>query len=120
LQLAQTIALCHHEKWNGRGYPAGLAGHDIPQAARIVGIVDVYDAVTHGRIYRPPLSQSEALAVMIDKSASHFDPDLLELFLSLLPEMRQICEEHRDPPIAKNLIMLRAHQEARAAEAAVW
>lgn len=104
LQLAQTIALCHHEKWNGRGYPAGLAGTDIPEAARIVGIVDVYDALTHGRIYRPPLSEAEALAIMIEKSASHFDPDLLELFLSLLPEMRQISAQNVDAPDVKCLI----------------
>ena len=53
LQMAQTIAMYHHEKWNGRGYPVGLAGTEIPQAARIVSIVDVYDALTHPRIYRP-------------------------------------------------------------------
>jgi cyclic di-GMP phosphodiesterase len=120
LQLAQTIALCHHEKWNGRGYPAGLAGNDIPEAARIVGIVDVYDALTHVRIYRPPLSEAESLAVMIEKSGSHFDPDLLELFLALLPEMRQICEAHRDPPAAKSLTMPAARQKALDLEAAVW
>jgi cyclic di-GMP phosphodiesterase len=98
LQLARTIALCHHEKWNGRGYPAGLAGNQIPQAARIVGIVDVYDALTHARVYRESLSEAEALSVMIEKSGSHFDPDLLELFLSRLPEMRQISEQFRDDP----------------------
>jgi cyclic di-GMP phosphodiesterase len=104
LQLAQTIALCHHEKWNGRGYPAGLAGLDIPEAARIVAIVDVYDALTHGRIYRPSLSEAEALAIMVEKSGSHFDPDLLELFLSLLPEMRQAAEQIVDQPDVKSLI----------------
>ena len=110
LQLAQTIALCHHEKWNGRGYPAGLSGNNIPQSARIVGIVDVYDALTHGRIYRPPLAEGAALSVMIEKSASHFDPELLELFLSLLPEMRKICEQIRDVHDARGLAPLRAPQ----------
>ncbi len=104
LQMAQTIAMYHHEKWNGHGYPVGLSGKEIPQAARIVAIVDVYDALTHPRVYRPALSEAEALSIMIDKSGSHFDPDLLELFLSLLPEMRRIAEAHRDAPQPKCLI----------------
>ncbi len=96
LQLAHTIALSHHERWDGSGYPAGLAGTDIPLAARIVGIVDVYDAVTHDRVYRPAFSEAEALSIMLDGSGTHFDPDLLELFLSRLPEMRRICELNCD------------------------
>ncbi len=103
LQLARTIALCHHEKWNGKGYPAGLAGEEIPVAARIVGIVDVYDALTHGRIYRPALSEAQALSIMLEKSGSHFEPELLELFLGHLPEMREIADEHRDLPTRMNL-----------------
>lgn len=114
LQMAQVIALCHHEKWNGRGYPAGLSGTEIPEVARIVAIVDVYDALTHGRIYRPALSEAEAISMMIDKSGSHFDPDLLELFLSLLPEMRQIAERYLDAPNTKSLIKLAFRQESHA------
>jgi putative two-component system response regulator len=113
LQLAQTIALCHHEKWNGRGYPAGLAGADIPEAARIVAVVDVYDALTHGRIYRPPLSHAEALAIMVEKSGSHFDPGLLELFLAMLPEMRQISEQNIDAPDVKCVIREKLPPPAR-------
>jgi putative two-component system response regulator len=104
LQMAEIIALCHHERWNGRGYPAGLAGDDIPQAARIVAIVDVYDALTHSRIYRPPLSEAEAVALMIEKSGSHFDPRLLELFLDRLPEMRRISAQNDDTPRGKHLV----------------
>ncbi len=112
LQMAQTIAMYHHEKWNGRGYPVGLAGTEIPQAARIVSIVDVYDALTHPRIYRPALSEAEALSIMLDKSGSHFDPELLELFLSLLPEMRHITEQYRDVGESKTLIKLTPLQTA--------
>jgi putative two-component system response regulator len=120
LQLAQTIALCHHEKWNGRGYPAGLAGADIPEAARIVGIVDVYDALTHGRIYRAPLSEAHALAMMVEKSGSHFDPDLLELFLALLPEMRDISAQNLDAPGVKGLIKENLAAHALDSQYAAW
>ncbi len=120
LQLAQTIALYHHEKWNGRGYPAGLCGQEIPEAARIVAIVDVYDALTHGRIYRPAIPEAEALAIMIEKSGSHFDPDLLELFLSLLPEMREISHENEDGPNPKSLIRLTRTFESMDNEVLVY
>src|SRR5690606_55479 len=104
LQLAQTIALCHHEQWSGRGYPGGLRGYEIPEAARIVSIVDVYDALTHGRIYRPAMSEAEALAIMIEKSGTHFDPNLLELFLGELPEMREICAQNQDSTEPRSII----------------
>jgi putative two-component system response regulator len=120
LQLAQTIALYHHEKWNGRGYPAGLSGTEIPQAARIVAIVDVYDALTHGRIYREAMSEAEALALMIEKSGSHFDPDLLDLFLSLLPEMRKISHEVEDGPNPKSLVRLTPSDQPLDTESLVY
>ncbi len=120
LQLAETVALYHHEKWNGHGYPAGLQGQQIPEAARIVAIVDVFDALTHGRIYRPAMSEAEALALMIENSGTHFDPDLLERFLSRLPEMRYITEQHREAAHPKNLIRLAPGQELEAADALVY
>ncbi len=120
LQLAQTIALYHHEKWNGRGYPSGLAGTEIPEAARIVAIVDVYDALTHGRIYREAMTEAEALALMIEKSGSHFDPELLDLFLSRLPEMRKISHEIEDGPNPKSLIRLNGFQAPFETESLVY
>ncbi len=57
LLMAHDIALCHHERWDGKGYPHGLAGQAIPEAARIVSIVDVYDALSHDRVYRPALPE---------------------------------------------------------------
>jgi putative two-component system response regulator len=100
LQLARVIALCHHEKFDGGGYPAGLHGHDIPPAARMVAIVDVYDALTHGRVYRAALPEAEALSIMLEQSGRHFDPELLELFLSKLPLMRKLSRMHADDPEA--------------------
>ena len=111
LQLAETIALYHHEKWNGGGYPAGLSGRDIPESARIVAIVDVYDALTHGRIYREALSEPEALSMMIEESGAHFDPALLDLFLSQLPQMRRIAAANKDAPSPKSMIRLTTSHE---------
>jgi putative two-component system response regulator len=91
LRMAQEIALCHHEHWDGRGYPAGLAGNEIPESARIVAIVDVYDALTHDRVYRPALPEAEALKMMADARGKQFEPRLFDIFLSLLPEMRAVA-----------------------------
>ena len=93
LDVAAEISLCHHEKWDGSGYPRGLSGFDIPITARITAIVDVYDALVHERVYNPALSEKEALETMRDMSGSHFDPDLFDLFLDLLPIMRHIRQE---------------------------
>ena len=96
LELGRTIALCHHERWDGTGYPAGLAGSNIPESARIVAIVDVYDALTHDRVYRPALAEHEAVAILENGQGTHFEPCLLRLFLSMLPEMRRIGQEIPD------------------------
>lgn len=87
IRMAREIALCHHEKWDGTGYPKGLAGEDIPEAARIVAVVDVYDALVSQRVYRPPLPQEEALSIMIASREKYFDPRVLDCFLRLLPEI---------------------------------
>jgi putative two-component system response regulator len=96
LQMAHEIALCHHEHWDGRGYPRGITETAIPEAARIVAIVDVYDALTHNRVYRPAMPETEALALMERGRGGHFDPFLFGIFLSLVPELRRIADENRD------------------------
>jgi putative two-component system response regulator len=83
LELSEQIALTHHEKWDGSGYPAGLAGDAIPSAGRIVAVADVFDALTHERPYKPAWSTADALAEMADQAGRHFDPTVLEAFLSL-------------------------------------
>ena len=81
LRTASVMALTHHERWDGTGYPRGLAGTDIPMAGRIVAIADAFDALCHERPYKPSLPTAEAADVMRSARGSHFDPDLLDLFL---------------------------------------
>ena len=94
LQTARDIALNHHERWDGTGYPAGLDGPDIPESARIVAIVDVYDALSHDRVYRAALPEDEVLAIMERGVGTHFDPFLSAAFFSVLPEIRRIAEDN--------------------------
>ena len=83
LGLAEEIALTHHERWDGSGYPAGLAGEAIPIAGRIVAVADVFDALTHERPYKPAWSVADALAEMTGQSGRQFDPAVLEAFPGL-------------------------------------
>lgn len=93
LQTAREIALRHHERYDGNGYPDGLAGEDIPLAARIVAVVDVYDALVHARVYKPAMPEPQALKIMQEERGKHFDPDVFDIFMSELPEMRRIRYE---------------------------
>ncbi|MFZ5586081.1 MAG: HD domain-containing phosphohydrolase [Thermodesulfobacteriota bacterium] len=95
LRMADDIAFCHHEHWDGGGYPRGLAGEDIPEAARIVAVVDSFDAMTSDRVYRGAMPEEEALAIMRQGRGSHLDPRLLDVFLAQLPAMRQIRQYDR-------------------------
>lgn len=83
LAMGAEIALCHHERWDASGYPNGLAGPQIPLGARIVGLVDAFDAMTHERPYKPAWPVQQALEEVRRCSGSHFDPDLAEAFLRL-------------------------------------
>jgi putative two-component system response regulator len=96
LQLAEKIALNHHERWDGQGYPQGLAGDAIPEAARILSIVDVYDAISHDRVYRPAMPESQVLNIMQGGQSSQFDPTLLALFFSVYEDIRAIAEMNPD------------------------
>jgi len=89
-QMAATIALYHHEKWDGSGYPESLAGHDIPLAARIVAIADVFDALSMARPYKAAWPMEQILAYLKENSASHFDPELLQNFFEILAEILAI------------------------------
>ncbi|WP_218581301.1 HD domain-containing phosphohydrolase [Pseudomonas sp. L13] len=96
LKMAHVIALCHHERWDGTGYPNGLRGDAIPHAARIVAIVDVFDALTSARPYKPAWPLDDALALIRAESGKHFDPDLVNLFMSSLPGILAIKEQWPD------------------------
>jgi len=89
LVTAREIALCHHERWDGQGYPRGLKGLDIPLNGRITGLVDVFDAVVSRRCYKEACSLDTALAILDEDSGKHFDPDVVRAFLSVLGDIRQ-------------------------------
>ncbi|BAH77155.1 HD domain-containing phosphohydrolase [Solidesulfovibrio magneticus] len=95
ISMAHDIALRHHEKWDGSGYPGGLIGTAIPVSARIVSIVDVFDALANDRIYRPALSREQVLDIMLEGRERHFDPNILDLFFSLLPDIFRIQAENQ-------------------------
>jgi putative two-component system response regulator len=83
LRQAVDIPYCHHEKWNGEGYPRGLKGEQIPLAARIFAVVDVYDALTSDRPYRKAWPEEQAFDYIREGSGSHFDPQMAQAFLNL-------------------------------------
>ena len=83
LQRAIDIPLSHHEKWDGSGYPHGLKGEEIPLAARIFAVIDVFDALTHERPYKKAWTIDDALAEIKSQSGTHFDPQVVEAFLRL-------------------------------------
>ncbi len=97
VKMAREIALYHHERWDGSGYPAGLKGRDIPVSARIVAIADVFDALIHKRVYKQEMSIDDALGIMRQGRGSHFDPKLFDLFIELESEMSQIATTFDDP-----------------------
>lgn len=90
LLMAQRIALSHHEKWDGSGYPQGLAGEDIPIEARIVALADVFDALTSRRPYKAPWPVEQALALLQDESGRHFDPHLVPVFMQHLEAIEAV------------------------------
>ncbi len=96
LIFAKEIAYSHQEKWDGSGYPEGLAGDDIPISARLMAIADVYDALISRRVYKPPFSHEKAIAIMTEGRGSHFDPDMLDAFLEISEECRKVAETYAD------------------------
>jgi putative two-component system response regulator len=92
LAVAHRIALGHHEKWDGTGYPQALAGEAIPLEARIVAVADVFDALTSARPYKKAWSLDEALQYLRDNRGAHFEPALVDRFLRLIPSVREIMQ----------------------------
>lgn len=96
LDIAAEIALTHHEKFDGSGYPQGLSGEGIPLPGRIVAVTDVFDAITSDRPYRKALSLDEALRIMVEGRGSHFDPEIVDLFLEHIDEVRDLAGRYSD------------------------
>jgi len=98
LNVAERIALNHHEKWNGRGYPQQLAGEEIPIEGRIVGLVDTFDALTSKRPYKDPYPVDLALKIIESERGVSFDPELVELFMRNIDDIKRIKFELSETP----------------------
>ena len=96
ITMARTIALTHHEKWDGSGYPKGLKGEEIPIEGRITAVCDVFDALTSERPYKKAWSTEDSVNFIKENSGLHFDPNLVEHFLKILPEVLAIRDEFSD------------------------
>ncbi|MCL1941056.1 MAG: response regulator [Synergistaceae bacterium] len=92
LYHAKIFAISHHEKWDGSGYPIGLAGEEIPLEGRLMAIADVYDALVSARPYKKPFSPERATEIISEGSGKHFDPTLVEVFLSIADKFKEISE----------------------------
>lgn len=98
LALAKEIARWHHEKWDGTGYPDGLAGSAIPLPARLMAIADVFDAMITTRAYKPAMAHEKARGVIAARRGRHFDPDVCDAFLACFERLVAIAERHPDEP----------------------
>ncbi|MDE2419442.1 MAG: HD domain-containing protein [Burkholderiales bacterium] len=96
LHLAKEIALSHQEKWDGKGYPRGLSGTQIPLSARILAVADVYDALISNKVYKQGVTHEEAVQVIFGERASHFDPDVVDAFIEVSPEFAVIAQRFAD------------------------
>jgi putative two-component system response regulator len=96
LCLARSIAFTHHEKYDGRGYPRGLAGEQIPIEGRIAAVADVFDALTSKRVYKEAMHLNRAVAILKQERGTHFEPRLVDLFLESMPEVLKIRARYAD------------------------
>jgi adenylate cyclase len=92
LQVADEIALSHHERWDGTGYPRGLRENEIPIPGRLMSVADAYDAIISARGYKPALPHEEAVRIMLDERGTHFDPDVVDAFLETQEDFRQVAD----------------------------
>ncbi len=96
LRHAKDIVLYHHEKWDGGGYPKGLAGDDIPISARLMAVADVYDALISRRVYKEGMPHQRAVKILLEGRGQHFDSDILDAFLDIQGEFQEIAKRYAD------------------------
>ncbi|RZT76481.1 putative two-component system response regulator [Azospira oryzae] len=96
LRFARDIAYAHQEKWDGSGYPLGLRGDEIPVAARLMAVADVYDALISRRVYKPPFPHEQAVQIISEGRGKHFDPDMVDAFLQVAEDFRSIAATFAD------------------------
>jgi putative two-component system response regulator len=94
LRTLKEMTLSHHERWDGGGYPHGLAGEQIPLSARLLAIADVYDALISDRVYKAGVSHSEAVGIIFQGRASQFDPELVDAFIEIEHQFQAIAQRH--------------------------
>ena len=118
LETARQIAAGHHEKWDGSGYPEGLQGDAIPLPARLMAIADVFDALISRRHYKRAFTLDDAVDIIRNGRGQHFDPDICDAFVQLVPQFAAIAEQFADPPGAcagavKHACLVPGHRTAR-------
>jgi len=96
LRIAREIAYTHHERWDGSGYPEGLKGEQIPVPGRLMALADSYDALTSKRVYKPQIPHEKAVDIIIEEKGSHFDPEVVDAFLEVKENFRQISLKYAD------------------------
>ncbi|GAL18993.1 response regulator [Vibrio maritimus] len=96
LRVAKEISLTHHEKWDGSGYPKGLAKEDIPLSGRLMALADVYDALISKRVYKPAFSHDKAKAIIVEGRGQHFDPEVVDAFLAVEQQFIDIAKQYKD------------------------
>jgi len=111
LAVAKEIAMWHHEKWDGTGYPDGLNGDDIPIPARLMALADVFDALSSRRIYKEPMPFDAAVRLIIEGSGKHFDPDIVDAFIANKEMFLEILQRHADTEesLDHKLTSMRSH-----------
>jgi response regulator RpfG family c-di-GMP phosphodiesterase len=117
LQIARDIAYHHHEKWDASGYPDGLAGEEIPIAARLMALADVYDALTSRRRYKPAYSHDEAREKILDQRGKHFDPRVVDAFLELQEPFQDVARRYQDEKESGRYLGLADQASAQQAQA---
>jgi putative two-component system response regulator len=96
IKQAETIALTHHERWDGKGYPQGLKGEAIPLEGRIVALADVFDALSSTRCYKAAFDINEVIDLIIKESGAHFDPEVVKAFLSAQEKIMEIFNNYKE------------------------
>lgn len=96
LEEGRNLAAYHHEKWNGKGYPEGLSGEDIPLSARIMAIADVFDALSSKRVYKPAMPFEKAVSIIQEDAGTHFDPKCVEAFMDSIDEIKSVLDYYNE------------------------
>jgi HD-GYP domain-containing protein (c-di-GMP phosphodiesterase class II) len=95
-QMSRDVAVCHHERWDGKGYPRGLAGENIPLAGRIVAIADVYDALMSKRVYKSAWDEEDVIKYLREQAGNQFDPELIDIFISVYDIIKAIRNRYSE------------------------